>query len=71
MPKKINSYRKSCSKINANRAFAKAYNTGDLIAINSASAGININMELNRKNSAEIEKSKILYQKSVNIPVFF
>ena len=50
-------------KINANRAFAKAYNTGDLIAINSASAGIYINMELNRKNGAEIEKSKILYQK--------
>ena len=50
-------------KINANRAFAKAYNTDDSIAINSASAGIYINMELNRKNSAEIEKSKILYQK--------
>ena len=52
-------------KINANRAFAKAYNTGDQIALNSANAGIYISWDIfNKKNSGEIQKSKILQTKT-------
>ena len=63
--KKANYYPKVFFKIDAYRAFAKAYNTNKNIAYNLASAGIYINLEFDKKLSTEIEKSKLEYKKSI------
>ncbi len=52
-------------KINANRGFGWAYNTKDPVALNTASAGIYISWNVfNKKNSSEIEKSKVAYMQN-------
>jgi len=52
-------------KMQGNRAFAKAYNTNENIALNYASAGIYITWDVfNKKNGADIQKAKIARNKT-------
>jgi outer membrane protein TolC len=47
-------------KIQGNRAFAKAYNNNENLALNYASAGIYVSWDIfNKKNNSEIQKAKI------------
>jgi len=47
-------------KIQGNRAFAKAYNTDDNIALNYASAGLYVTWDVfNKKNNSDVQKAKI------------
>jgi outer membrane protein TolC len=52
-------------KIQGNRAFAKAYNTNENLALNYASAGIYVTWDVfNKKNNSEIQKAKINQNKT-------
>ncbi|AZV46075.1 hypothetical protein C3L23_01945 [Nautilia sp. PV-1] len=52
-------------KIQGNRAFAKAYNNDDNLALNYASAGIYVSWDIfNRKNNSEVQKAKISQTKT-------
>ena len=63
--KKDNFYPKIIVKIQGNRAFAKAYNTGDEISEDFASAGIYLSWNIfDKKNNSDIQKSKIEILKS-------
>jgi len=58
--KKAANYPKVMLKIQGNRAFAKAYNTNENLALNYASAGIYVTWDIfNKKNNSEIQKAKI------------
>jgi len=63
--KKDNFYPKVIMKIQGNRAFAKAYNTGNDISEDFASAGIYLSWNIfDKKNNSDIQKSKVEILKS-------
>jgi outer membrane protein TolC len=63
--KKAAYFPKIMLKIQGNRSFAKAYNTGDRITENFASAGIYVTWDIfNKKNSSQIQKAKISQNKT-------
>jgi len=63
--KKDNFYPKIFLKVTGNRGFGWAYNNDESVALNTFIAGIYVNWSIfNKKNSSEIEKSKIEYLKN-------
>ena len=63
--KKDNFLPKVSLQIKANRAYGEAYNTGDNISEDFASAGIYISWDIfNKKNNSDIQKSKITLLKN-------